>query len=473
MTRQRLWFYVEFPRLALEAWFGPAIEAGPQLLLAPSSQRVLQCNPAAEQEGVRPGMSTGTAYYLLEDTAIAQYDAHLEQEQLQRLAVMLYRFCADIRLCPPAGLLLEIGSMLRLYEGLAPCLAQLENRLEQSGFSHQCATGHTPRAAQVLARNGGGRFSGDAAQIQAWLDPLPISRLGIETRDATRLRAMGLETYHQLRQAPRAELGYRFGHALVRYLTALEEPDTLGQGFTLPPRFSEHLELTHEAVHTASLLFPIKRLLLSLEDYLLARQHTVDSLHLRLEHREQPPTRVHVQAVKGAKTAQDWLNLVDLALERQQLPAPVIGLQLRADRFRPDQGLSGDLLGTAYPRADADRLLSLLISRLGHNSVLRPLTEPDPRPLQAGPLHPAAETGTDRAPNPARRQPVFLLNNPLRIDPSDYRLLEGPERITVGQWLQADGFRRDYFRAWQHQHQQLHWLARHANGGWYLEGVFG
>jgi len=471
---RRLWLFIEFPALALEAWFGPdEPQRPPQLLLAGNGQSVLQCNAVAATRGVRPGMSTNTAYCLLESVEIAQYDAQLEREQLGRLALVLYRLCADIRLCPPSGMLLEIGSMLRLFGGLDAFLDPLWTHLHRSGYRYHCATGHTALAARLLARNRIALFSQDPARVRAELDPLPIDALDLPIKNPAKLTRMGLSTYAQLRRAPRAELGYRFGPEMVHYLNALEQPDTLGQRFTLPPHFNERLELLHEATQADGLLFPIKRLLVILEAYLQVRQQCIDSLHLKLEHREHPPTRLHVQAVRGAKTAQEWQHLVGLALERQPLPAPVIAVRVRAHRFRADAGQAGDLLGTAYPEADADRLLSLLVSRLGHDRVRTPMCGADPRPLQAGRLEPVTEADRPGQTTAFRRQhPVFLLPEPVAVRPGDYDWLSGPERIAPGDWLHPHPFRRDYFRAWHRQHQQLHWLARHDDRRWFLEGVF-
>lgn len=472
---KRLWLFIEFPCLALEAWFGAtdANRTPPQLLLGQGGHNVLQCNAVAESRGIKTGMSVNTAYCLLEQADIAHYDAALEQEQLQRLALVLYRLCADIRVCPPAGLLLEIGSMLRLFGGLDPFLRQLRAHLRRTGYRHHCATGHTALAARLLARNRIALFSQDPARVRAALDPLPVDALDLPIKDPAKLTRMGLTTYARLRRAPRAELGYRFGPETVRHLNALEQPDALGQRFILPPHFSERLELPHEATQADGLLFPIKRLLTALEAYLRARQQCIDSLHLTLEHREQAPTRLHVQAVRGAKAAQEWQHLVALALERQPLPAPVLAVRVRAHRFRPDTGQVGDLLGTAYPEADADRLLSLLVSRLGHDRVLTPVCSADPRPLQAGRLDPVTEVDrSEPGATSPKRHPVFLLPEPVPARPDDYDWLSGPERIDPGDWLQPAPFRRDYFRAWHTRRQQLHWLARHDDNRWYLEGVF-
>ncbi|MEP4545755.1 MAG: DNA polymerase Y family protein [Saccharospirillum sp.] len=472
MADTRLWLYIDFPRLALQARFGTLESATPQLLLNARSG-IEQCNGAATALGVRPGMNTATAYCLLSDVETTQHDALAEQEQLQRLALLLYQACADIRLCPPSGLSLEIGSMLRLYQGLDALVGTLQKRLDHSGFHYRWACGHTAQAAQVLAINDQPLVSSDRQQLISALDPIAIDRLGLDTKDAARLKSMGLHCYADIRPLPRAELGYRFGPTLLQRLSALETPDTLGHRFDIPPHFDERLELSHEAEHSASLLFPVKRLLTNLEDYLKARQCLADSLYLRLIHRNKPPTRLRIQAVQGSRSAQEWLSLINLQLDRLVLPEPVLSLHLRARRFRTDPMPSGDLLGTAYPQADADRLLSLLVSRLGHHQVHTLTTTNDPRPEYATRLTPAVDrTGRPESSRP-RFQPLLVPDTEQRVAPQQFQLLSGPERIVMGRWAQPAPYRRDYFRAWHPHHKQAVWLARHDDGHWSLAGFFG
>jgi len=472
MAETRLWLYIDFTRLALQCQFGTGDSGIPELLLD-TRGGIRQCNGAADVLGVRPGMNTATAYCLLTNARTASYDTRVEQEQLQRLALMLYQVCADIRVCSPSGLSLEIGSMLRLFQGLNPLMNRLQELLQQSGFQYRWACGHTARAAQVLALNDQPLISTNRQDLRTALNPIAISRLGIAAKDAVRLEAMGLHCYVDLRRLPRAELGYRFGPVLLEQLSALESPDTLGQRFEIPPHFDERIELSHDVEYSAGLLFPIKRLLHSLEDYLRARQCLADSLFLRLIHRDLPPTRVRIQAVQGSRSAQEWLSLINLQLERLVLPAPVVTLQLRARRFRSDPAPNGDLLGTAYPDADADRLLSLLISRLGHHQVLTLATTPDPRPEYATRMMQAASQSGQPASSLARFQPLLCPDTEQTASPRDYQILSGPERIVMGRWAQPAPYRRDYFRAWHTHHRQTVWLARHDDGHWSLAGFFG
>ncbi|MHA7880625.1 MAG: Y-family DNA polymerase [Saccharospirillum sp.] len=470
----RLWLYVHFPLLALESRLGPAqVDNPPQLLLDRAGRTVLQCNAVAAQCHVRPGMSPATAYCLLERVQVAHIDDHQTAQQLSRLALALYAGCADIRLCAPDGLLLNAAPMLTLFGGLDAWLARLERRLRHLGLSHQIALGPTPLAARLLARQHRRHCHQDPDTVRAALDNLPLAQLDLPERLDEKLTAMGLSHYRQLRQLPLSELGYRFGAPLVRHIQALSRPTPMGQPFTPPQRFHERLELAFEAELASGLIFPARRLLQHLEAYLQVQRRTAARLLWQLEHREQAATPVQVQAVQGLRRAEDWLTLTSLALERQPLPAPVIALQLQVQQTQPETRPDDDLLGTAHPQADADHLLSLLMSRLGPGKLYRPQAGPDPRPWHASqPQTPSPAQANNPAACLARHHPTLLLEAPKPVTLTPYRLLSGPERIVTGHWLQQPAFRRDYVVAWHEQNQQQHWLARHDNGVWYLEGVF-
>ena len=474
-----LWLFVHFPRLALESYFLSSDGNKAQLLLNPGSKTVLQCNHHAEQLGVKAGMNANTAYFLLQDAEIGIYDSHIEKENLQRLALAGYRFSAHVSLMKPDGLLLEVGSMLQLFGGLENYWQQLQSSFQRSGFSAVYAVAHTARAAETLARNQIPCCTTVVHEVIDKLDTLNVFQLQIDTRVARRLHSMGIHNYRKLRRLPRSELGYRFGKELVQYLEALEQDRTLQQSFVIPPHFRHNIDLMHEAESASHLLFPLKRLLQYLEQYLSARQLSAEQLFIKLQHREHATTILRIHAINGAWKCQDWLNLVAIQLDRTRLAAPAIALQLRAHHFRPQRQPASDLLKQHFPEQDKDQLLSLLISRLGNEQIKTILLTSDPRPHLASQLVGLDKIQDPYAPPRQERQPLYypvlLLEQPKPINPQCYRLLSKPERIVTGRWTDGGSYRKDFFRAEitaADQAHQIHWLSRRDDGCWFLEGVF-
>lgn len=470
-STQPLWLYLHFPQLALEARFGELAQSQAVLLVDVDGRSVRQCNHLARNQGIQPGMTLRTAYCLVEQLAQARYDPTLEAEQLRRLALLCYRHCAGIRLCPPVGLCLEVGSMLRWHGGLAALIEALEAPLQQSLHHYQLSLGHTPLSACLLAQNHQDWRIQDRDGEQQRLTTLPVERLALplEPRQVQTLAAMGLKTLAQLQRMPRSELGYRFGQPLLQHLAALQQPRPLGERFQLPAVFDERLELWHEVASAEALIFPIKRLLHSLEGYLAARQLSTAELTLELGHRDAAVTQVPVQLTAAALGVDAWQMLVALALERLNLPQAVLTIRLRAEALSDYGGTPGDLLGDARPQVDAQRLLALLVSKLGACAVQQPKAGADWRPNRAS--RPGAVGETPPQPYP-RAQPTLLLAQAEAIDASEYDLISGPQRIALPAWAQAEGYQRDFYRAWHRSSRSGHWISRDRQGRWHHEGVF-
>lgn len=461
-----LWLHIHFSKLALESRFLSEQRPIPQLLLQPGQQTVMQCNDYASQQGVRIGMNKKTAYCLLDDCVIADYDYHLEQESLKHLALQCYHQSAQISLIEPQGLLLELSSMLSLFGGLSNYIQHLKNRLNKIGFSYLMSTAHTPAAAKVLAQAGFNLFSDDKQTIEQTLTQLSIQKLSLPRKTVEKLNAMGIHTYQQLKQTPRRELGYRFGIELIDKLSSLEHDNRPPTSFRPPERFQQTLHLNYDAEQAQGLLFPMRRALLNLEAYLLSRQQVCEKLLIKLEHRNGQVSLLTVSAVRGSYRQQDWITLVQLQLDNFKLIDPVISLTVRASGFLTMEASHQDLVGDRYYEADCDRMHSLLLARIGESNLQTLRPEVDPRPEVSSQLQPSHMIETTLF---SRQWPCFLLSQPETIQASDYQIISGPERIEGG-WWDANPTRRDYYIA--QKDLQVLWIFRRDDGHWFLHGIY-
>ena len=463
-----LWAYVYFPNLALESYSLPGGQ--PQLLLAPGTKRVLQCNHQAKSLGVKSDMKLSTALCLLDQPSLVYYDQQIEQEAIERLAILAYRFSAHIQI-DKTGLMLEIGSMLKLFSGPENLLQALGEVLSESGFSYQLALGHTPLTAEVLAKNNlPVVYSETPKAFIDVLDTLSTRHLGLADDLVHRLQSVGLRTFKALRTINRSELGYRFGQEVADVLTSFERAKTSLATFKLPNRFQQNIHLFHEAEQAMGLVFPLKKVFKVMEEYLVARHITADEVLVRLQHRELEPTWVSLQSVQGSNQSEHWLNLLNIRLEQTQLKAPVVGIQMKAHRFREQDQSNQDLLGNGLPKQQSEALLSSLIARLGHDRVLTVQNTGDARPEQATEYIKAGEENLSV--QHSKAWPLFLNKQPYPVNPEHYQLLSLPERISAGWWQQDDFTRLDYFRAMHKRTRSIHWLSRSESGQWLLAGYF-
>jgi protein ImuB len=125
-----------------------------------------------------------------------------------------------------------------------------------------------------------------------------------------------------------------------------------------------------------------------------------------------------------------------------------------------------DLVGGRHQQADADRMHSMLLARLGESHVQTLRAEADPRPEIASQVRNSHDNETEQY---SRRWPSFLFQEAKPIRITDYKILAGPERIEGG-WWEAPSIRRDYYIA--QRNKQTVWLYRRDDGQWFLHGLF-
>ena len=110
----QVWLYLHFPTLQLDALYSEQVQ---QPLVVVDSKRfqIVQCNFAAHEQGIRPGMGLGSASALCHSLQVHPYDEKVEQQTLLDIAQWLYMVTSDLVLFPPQGLLLKVTDMLSLY----------------------------------------------------------------------------------------------------------------------------------------------------------------------------------------------------------------------------------------------------------------------------------------------------------------------------------------------------------------------
>lgn len=460
-----LWLHIHLPRLALEAHFVHDARVMPQLLLKPGQHEILQCNAIAAELGVKPGMKKKTAFCLLEDAALCQYDNQIERTALENLALQCYHFSAQISLVSEQGLLLEIGSMVTLFGGLEKYWQALQTHLNALNFSYQMSTGSTPSAAKLFAEANIQMCSTNTIKDCEILEKLPVSQLNLPNKVVEKLMLMGIKYYAQLKAVPRKELGYRFGANLVEHLEKIEQDALPATRYELPDRFHETVHLNYEAEHAQGLVFPLKRIFANLETYLRSKQLVCEKLLIKLEHRDGRASLLTIPSIQGSYLKKDWLALLQAKLEHTQLIDPVTTLHVRPKGFLAMHNEVDDFIGQQKP-SNINLMQSLLISRLGDAQVKKLVIQADPRPEVASTIGSFRSSIQNRY---QKKWPSLLLTQARPIDVNNYRIVQGPERIEGG-WWDTGTSRRDYYIA--EKNNEWLWLFRRDDGQWFLHGLF-
>jgi protein ImuB len=418
---------------------------------------------------------------------------------------------------------LEVGGSLKLF-GKVDRLARRARALcHDLGHEVRIRWASTPLACLTLVQ-------ADAAS----LDRVPLGRAAIEPEPLNaerieRFANMGIHTLGQLLALPSRGLGERFGEDVVDYLARLtgDRPDPRPT-IAPPERFHAILHLLEPLDSKEALIFPMQRLLIDLQHWLVARQLGVERLRWRFlgvgsknRARESAPTGSSTMVVRFARAQQRreaFLEITRLQMAEAVLPAEVISLELEARRLLPwstgSGGLFHNLPGMHSPADESqglDELVDQLRARLGRGACYSLETQQQHLPERAWagaapglalPRQPsrhkrkmrqAAAAGSEAASQPntmvpaqISRRPLWLFDPPRAIGLRQLTLLRGPERIHTGWWLAGSeavrpgaapaeseplGAIRDYYVA-RHQSGAECWVFVDSREQWFLHGYF-
>ena len=406
------------------------------------------------------------------------------------------------------ALLLEVSPTLRLWGGVSTLRARIieENPAPARMDIAQSAIGIIAIARLRLRREGLAVPAGGVAA-------LPLRTLGAARAHLPLLARLGCRTWGDAHALPRGPMARRFGPGLRAALdVAWGLAPECYPWLTLPERFDQALELPAHVDDAPALLWAASRLLTALQHWLAARQQGVLAFELawtldarRLDGRPQAAGGPREATERGggiiirtAQPAQAPAHLRRLLAERlahTRLPAPAVGLRLRALQTAPWRPGSASLLPGEQRRGEPLHVfIERASARLGPASVRRAVPRADHRPECMQTWRPAepAQAGRDSI-LPDAMAPTWLLREPLPLAVQDgqpchrgtaLRLLTSPRRVEAGWWSGAvpeEGAcaARDYFVA-QGGAAELLWVYRErptsrrpdAAPRWFLQGLY-
>lgn len=470
------WLALYFPHLSLDLYSRAHQQhSGQDIALAVSDKLagrvcVLDCNQAAHDAGIRPGMPVAAALSLHDVLQVTARDQQDEAKCLQRLAGWCYQFSSQVCIATDRyGLLLEVGASKNLFGDAASMAERICGGLEELGYQPAFGLAPTPEAAHLAARHRLQLHS--HRDIKRHIGALKVDQLYLQPAQIQTLKKTGFRTAAEVFRLPRKALARRLGPAVGDYLDRLlgHRPDPL-PGFRPADSFSSGMDIP-ETGNTQGLMFPLKRLVQELCGVLRARDRGIQmfSVYLQLDRQAE---HIDITLQQASRSETHLMTLLRERFERLQLTSPVSHIRLQAPRFLPcvvvQQGLLAD--ESRRPSAQADSLvIERLQARLGMDAVKGLSCHEDHRPENSWSFRDLSEPPTYTE---LPRRPVWLLPQPQRCKIDKYRILAGPERIESGWWDGKD-CRRDYFMVRDSDGSTL-WAFHEykPQPGWYLHGVF-
>jgi len=509
-----LWICIYLPQLPLEV-FTQKKQHGALVVEEKSNHRrqVLLANAEAHEAGINIGSSISTALSLVSTLSIKKKDEAAEWQALEQLATWAYQFTPYITL-QEHTLLLEVESSLSLFKGKESLCKHVIDGLQQWAYQYSIACCSTAKSAHLLAKaKAKDRNNSSLDKLFFHTDDIqqcPIDLLDINEKTKKTLLSMGLTQIKDVTCLPKDALNRRFGTGLSLQLQQIMgKSSDIQKNFSLPRTFDQSIHFTEELIHSSSLLFPLKRLLSYLENYLLARQLLCNSFVVTFNERSQQRHSLVMQLAQPHYRSDYFLSLIKLKLENINLQQPVIGIKVTARYFSPMTQQTRDLFLSYQETAQSKHaLIDTLTHRLGEGSMHQLVINNDYRPEIAAQTRPininshnidkkntieeknsqynsknshkkqrekqqkTIQTNnpqqdidaTIQTQHPELTRPLWLFQQPqplhnkkgVPIYGERLQLIKGPERIETGWWDQQP-INRDYYVA-QHPTGVIYWV---------------
>jgi protein ImuB len=493
-----MWLCVHFHQLPLDSLWR---EDDSQPVAVSEHQQIVNCNAAAEQLGVRQGQRIATAYAMCETLRLVERDRVREQEVLQHLAAKLYAFSSQLSVWSPNKILLEVGRSLVLFDGIEHLITSLSATLKSQKLSFSMAIGPTPKAAEVftglpikasLSLWDGRQRQFDRHKCFDLLGTLSIDVLPLTARIKEKFSALGIKRVQQVMTLPESVLSKRFGLDTQRYFRQLfgQEPD-VQVSFSPPVNYEKSLDFIDVVHSREALLFPMRRLVDELIEFLRVHQKSTNGLHWILQDSFRVRTEFTVHLSDTCWVLEHCMELVRLRLESVVLTGPIERISLSTEPLTDLQITEQSLWAQSETFNDDTHFVSKIQARLGTNSCYW-LSQRNARvPELANRMvnregmvnehcYPEAAAKVDDEYSAAHllQRPSWLLPAPQLIgfDPQKLywdgklTLVSPPERIEH-QWWQKH-IKRDYYVA-QHASGVFYWVFYdHLKQRWFVQGVF-
>ena len=391
-----LWLAIHLPDYILESLCQPAAaageaaagdDAGHVVVVDPGrgGKVVCACGVTATAAGVAPGMALNSALALLPDARVLARDSRRERTLLETVAVMALDFTPRVNLDPPDGVLLEVRGSLRLFGGVRPLCARVGERLRARGLAPRIALTPTRLASLWFARSGMEVVLRRPEALAGRLAALPLACTRWPERSLRSLATMGVRAVGDCLRLPRDGFTRRFEPQMRLDLDrALGHAPDPRAAFVPGERFAARRDLEPELADTARLQRACEPLLDELCAFLQARGASIESLELRLLHRDAPPTRLRLRFAEPVTAAARIAALLRERLARAELPEPVRSVRLRSGPLSEARAQAGDLFALDRRRASAvPQLVERLRARLGEEAVHGLCLVPEHRPEAA------------------------------------------------------------------------------------------
>ena len=374
------------------------------------------------------------------------------------LTALAFEFSPVVEVLCPGTVTLDVAGLDRLFGLPQDVAAAIARRAREVGVKANLALAANPDAAICAARGFTGVSIIPYGDEGKFLGELPLGLLGPSAELQETLERWGIRRFREMGALPPLGIAERLGPEGLRLRElARGEAERKLVPLEAPLRFEDEIELEYPVELLEPLAFLLARMVNGLATRLATRALATDEVRLRLTLENRATHEITVRLPVPSLDTKAFLKLLQLDLEADPPPAPIVHLWMGVNPVKPQAAQNGLFVPVAPEPVKLELTLARLKSIVGEGRVGSPelldTHRPDAfrmtrfdgvKPRHKALAHVRLALRIFRPPRAARvdlvsGQPGFVMADGIRGKVLEFA---GPWR-TSGEWWTTDPWLRD------------------------------
>lgn len=479
---EEIWMYIKFPKLSLEAItmnYSKDFTNKPLVVIDThkNKRKIIAYNNLSKDYGIDKTISLSTALAMCPDLIIKERNSSQEKKLLNNLAIIGYQFTADITIENHA-LCLEISKSKRLFRGYNNLLCLIHEKISLHKIFAINGFGINPLIAKILCKNKFQKNLPNLNNVYKELNKIPAIKITDNLNTRKIFSQLGIQSIKDLIDIPISLLSERFDSDLISNLEILlNKKQQILYKFKPSKTFHDEIQYINGLTNKESLIFPMKSLLKSLNEYLIA-------IHCRCSQiiwEFTTPLNVNItMKIKLSRSKNDWselLNLSRIKLDNINLPKVVEKVSLYCADLIEDKKINNEIFNDNKNKSQyKGNLVDSIVAKVGEKALFTLLTKNEHIPEKAGSITKFDMKQFFEQQTTENTRPLWLLKTPNPIKflngklyfKSPITILSGPERINDNWW--ENNQQLDYYIA-RDEEGTNYWIYK-SGVKWFIHGIF-
>ena len=479
---EEIWMYIKFPKLSLEAItmnYSKDFTNKPLVVIDThkNKRKIIAYNNLSKDYGIDKTISLSTALAMCPDLIIKERNSSQEKKLLNNLAIIGYQFTADITIENHA-LCLEISKSKRLFRGYNNLLCLIHEKISLHKIFAINGFGINPLIAKILCKNKFQKNLPNLNNVYKELNKIPAIKITDNLNTRKIFSQLGIQSIKDLIDIPISLLSERFDSDLISNLEILlNKKQQILYKFKPSRTFHDEIQYINGLTNKESLIFPMKSLLKSLNEYLIA-------IHCRCSQiiwEFTTPLNVNItMKIKLSRSKNDWselLNLSRIKLDNINLPKVVEKVSLYCADLIEDKKINNEIFNDNKNKSQyKGNLVDSIVAKVGEKALFTLLTKNEHIPEKAGSITKFDMKQFFEQQTTENTRPLWLLKTPNPIKflngklyfKSPITILSGPERINDNWW--ENNQQLDYYIA-RDEEGTNYWIYK-SGVKWFIHGIF-